>query len=85
MPPPNPPCPPADHPVAPASPGKPAREPRSRRSELVLALGWALVLLKCAAVWWACRHYPVPFSAWWLILPTLLFASLCTWIYVRRD
>ncbi|MFH1498392.1 MAG: hypothetical protein ABII82_11255, partial [Verrucomicrobiota bacterium] len=27
-------------------------EPRSRRSEWVLAVGWALIAIKCVAVWW---------------------------------
>jgi hypothetical protein len=61
------------------------REPRSRRVELVLAIGWVLVVAKCAGVYWACRHYPVPFNPWWLIGPTLAFATLCTWVYWRRD
>jgi hypothetical protein len=62
-----------------------AREPRSRRLERVLAIGWMLVLAKCVAVYWACRVYSVPFNPWWLIGPTLAFATLCTWIYWRRD
>ena len=62
-----------------------AREPRSRRLELVLALGWVLVIAKSAAVHWACRAYAVPFNAWWLIGPTLVFAALCTALYWRRD
>jgi hypothetical protein len=61
------------------------REPRSRRLELVLAICWVLVLAKCAAVHWAVKHYAVPFNAWWLIGPTLAFASLCTLVYWRRD
>lgn len=78
----------ADNPPAPAAPGKAAREPRDRRSELVLTIGWALVLIKCAVVWWICRHVPSVrenIGAGWVIVPTLLFASLCTWVYVRRD
>lgn len=62
-----------------------AREPRSRRLELVLAICWVLVIAKCFAVHWAVKHYAVPFNAWWLIGPTLAFATLCTWIYWRRD
>jgi hypothetical protein len=27
----------------------------------------------------------VPFNPWWLIGPTVAFASLCTWLYWRRD
>ena len=69
-----------DHSPAPSS-----REPRSRRSELVLIVGWLLVFAKIAAVRWACRAYAVPIDPWWIIGPTLLFAALCTWLYVRRD
>jgi hypothetical protein len=61
------------------------REPRSRRLERVLAICWALILLKCAAIYWACVHYRVPISPWWLIGPTLAFAALCTVVYWRRD
>lgn len=62
------------------------REPRSRRSELVLVVCWLLVLAKSLGVWWLCETYPqVKVSPWWVIGPTLLFASLCTWLYVRRD
>lgn len=62
------------------------REPRSRRSELVLAVGWVLVLAKCSAIWWICRAYPeVKIGPWWLIGPTLAFATLCTLVYWRRD
>ena len=61
------------------------REPRSRRLELVLVIGWFLILLKCAAIYWACLRYQVPISPWWLIGPTLAFATLCTVVYWRRD
>jgi hypothetical protein len=60
------------------------REPRSRRSELVLGLGWALVVAKCVLVWWACRAYSVPIHPAWVIVPTLLGAVLCTALYWRR-
>jgi hypothetical protein len=61
------------------------RESRSRRSELVLAMGWVLVLTKSLVVHWACHAYSVPFNPWWLIGPTVVFAALCTWLYWRRD
>jgi len=61
------------------------REPRSRRSERMLAVGWLLIIAKCVAVHWACSAYSVPFNAWWLIGPSVVFAMLCTWIYWRRD
>lgn len=61
-----------------------AREPRSRRSELVLVVGWGLVLAKCVLAWWACRTYSVPVHPAWIIVPTLLGAALCTALYWRR-
>lgn len=61
------------------------RAPRNRRSEIVLAVGWALVLAKCLTISWAIRAYSVPIHPWWLIGPTLAFAALCTWLYWRRD
>lgn len=63
---------------------EPPREPRNRRSELVLLVGWVLVVLKCLLVWWACHAYAVPVSPWWVIVPTLLGAALCTVLYWRR-
>lgn len=62
------------------------REPRSRKLELVLVVCWALILLKCALVWWLCHAYPqIKVGAWWIIGPTLAFATLCTFVYWRRD
>lgn len=61
------------------------REPRSQRSEVVLAIGWALILAKCGCVQWACSAYAVPINPWWVIAPSLLFALICTWVYWRRD
>ena len=61
------------------------REPRSRRLELILAVCWVLVIAKSAAIYWACHHYAVPVSPWWVILPTLFFAGVCTLLYWRRD
>lgn len=62
------------------------REPRSRRSERVLLLGWVLIAAKSAGTWWICHAYPeVPVNPWWIIAPTLLFASLCTLVYYFRD
>jgi hypothetical protein len=63
---------------------EPPREPRSRRSELVLGIGWLLVLAKCVLVWWTCHTYSVPVHPAWVIIPTLLGAILCTVVYWRR-
>jgi hypothetical protein len=61
------------------------RTPRNRRSELLLAVGWALVIIKCWAMFWLVSHYTMPFNAWWIVGPTVLSAAVCTWIYVRRE
>ncbi len=61
-----------------------APEPRSRRSEIILIGGWALVIVKCALVWWVCTTYAVPVHPGWVIVPTLLGAALCTALYWRR-
>ena len=63
------------------------REPRSRKLELILAICWLLIIAKCVFIYWACHHYQdkIPFGPWWLIGPTLAFASLCTVVYWRRD
>jgi hypothetical protein len=61
------------------------REPRSRRSEWFLGLGWVLIVGKCLAIHWAIHTYTIPIHPGWLIIPTLAFAVLCTWIYWRRD
>ncbi len=60
------------------------REPRSRRSERIIAAGWVLIGLKCWGVWWLVQTYQVPFSAWWINGPTLAFAALITFVYLRR-
>jgi hypothetical protein len=48
--------------------------------------GWILIAIKSAVVWWACRHYALPFHPLWVIAPTVAFAALCTgvYLYARR-
>lgn len=58
--------------------------PRSRKSERVLVVGWVLIGLKCWASWWAIERYAMPIDPWWVVLPTLLAAGVCTWVYLRR-
>ncbi|MCF3651018.1 hypothetical protein [Synoicihabitans lomoniglobus] len=60
-------------------------EPRSRRSEMLLLGGWILIALKCVGTFWMVRHYAMPFNPWWIVLPTLAAAVLCTWVYWRRN
>ena len=58
---------------------------RNRRSETWLWVGWALILTKCVLSWWAMKHYQVPIHPLWLIIPTLMFAGLCTVLYLGRS
>lgn len=53
---------------------------------VIIAVCWILIGLKCIAVTWATQRYHVPFSPLWIILPTLAFAALATGLYYRlRD
>ena len=58
---------------------------RNRQMELLLGIGWMLIAVKTAVVFWAVRHYHIPFSPWWVIAPTVAFAALVTWVYWRRE
>ncbi len=58
---------------------------RSRRSELLILVGWILIALKCWGTFWVVKHYQMPFNPWWIVLPTLAAAALCTWVYWRRN
>lgn len=60
------------------------RAGRNRRSEALLLLGWLLIGLKTWATFWFVDTYHMPFNAWWIVLPTLFAAAVCTWIYWRR-
>ena len=62
--------------------GKPPRNPRV---ELILKLGWTLIMLKSVAVVWLFEHYHVQVSALWVIAPTFVFGALCTAVYLLRD
>ena len=57
---------------------------RNPRIERLFVIGWALIALKTAFVLWAVPHYHIPFSPYWVVVPTLIFAALCTAVYLRR-
>jgi hypothetical protein len=61
------------------------RPPRNRRVERLFAICWAIIVLKCLAVVWLFAHYHVPVNPLWVIAPTVIFAALCTAIYLLRD
>lgn len=53
--------------------------------ERLILAGWLLIVLKCFAVIWIIDRWAVPFHPYWLIVPTILFAGLCTAVYYWRD
>ncbi len=63
----------------------PRREPRSQTAERWIVVGWILITLKCAAIWWLIETYRVPIHPFWLVGPTALFGLLATAAYIWRD
>lgn len=61
------------------------RTPRNRRVERVIAACWVLILAKSVAVVWLFDRYHVPVNPLWVIAPTIVFAALCTVVYLLRD
>jgi len=61
------------------------RAPRNRRVERVIAICWVIILVKSFAVLWLFDRYNVPVNALWVIAPTVVFAALCTVVYLLRD
>jgi apolipoprotein N-acyltransferase len=58
---------------------------RDAKFERLIAGFWVVIGLKCAAVWWIMVHYHVPINPLWVVVPTLMFAALCTAVYYWRD
>lgn len=52
------------------------------RMRWFLGLVWILILAKCALVWWAMTHWHVPMHPAWIVVPTLLFATLATGLWL---
>lgn len=61
-----------------------SRRVRNPRIERLFVVAWVLIALKTAFVLWAVPHYHIPFSPYWVVVPTLMFAALCTAVYFRR-
>jgi hypothetical protein len=57
---------------------------RNRRIDRLFLAGWILIALKSAFVIWAVPRYHIPFSAMWVVIPTIIFAALCTLLYYAR-
>ena len=62
-----------------------ARTPRNTRVERLFAICWAVILVKSLVVVWLFSRYHVPVNALWVIAPTIVFATLCTTVYLLRD
>ncbi|MFI5357342.1 MAG: hypothetical protein ACHQ4G_08415 [Opitutales bacterium] len=45
-----------------------------------MAIVWAIILVKCAVLWWVMVHWSVPMHPLWIVAPTLVFAALATMI-----
>jgi hypothetical protein len=58
---------------------------RNRRVERIIYIGWGIIVVKSAAVFWLFDHYHVPVNPLWVVVPTLIFAALCTVVYLLRD
>jgi hypothetical protein len=61
------------------------KPPRNRKVERLILICWAIILLKCVAVVWLFDRYHVPLNPLWVIAPTVIFATLCTAVYLLRD
>ena len=57
------------------------RRPRSARTQRLLLGGWLLIALKSVLIVWAVNHYHVPVDPLWVIVPTVVFAAVCTIVY----
>jgi hypothetical protein len=64
---------------------QPPSEARSRRAERWIIIGWALIAVKCTALWWLIQTYQVPIHPLWLVGPTVMFGLLATALYIWRD
>jgi hypothetical protein len=61
------------------------KPPRNRRIERLFVVCWIVIVIKSFAVVWLFDHYHVPVSALWVIAPTVIFAALCTAVYLLRS
>lgn len=53
--------------------------------ERLILAGWLSIVVKCFAVIWAIDHWAVPVHPYWVIVPTILMAALCTAVYYWRN
>jgi hypothetical protein len=61
------------------------KTPRNRRVEQLLIACWVLIAMKSILAVWAVHRWHVPFNPLWVIAPTVMFAALCTAVYLWRE
>jgi hypothetical protein len=54
---------------------------RRRKMDNVIVFCWGLIVAKSVFVIWAVHRYQIPFSPLWVVVPTILFATLATGVY----
>jgi hypothetical protein len=55
-----------------------------RRVRLLLEIGWAVIVAKCLAVPWMITRWQIPVHPGWVIVPTLMFAALVTFLALKH-
>jgi hypothetical protein len=61
------------------------KAPRNPKVERLFAICWVVILIKSFVVIWLFDRYHVPVNALWVIAPTIVFAALCSAVYLLRD
>ncbi len=51
----------------------------------VLGVFWSLMIIKCAGAHWAIVKWDVPVGPFWIWMPSMMAALLCTWVFVWRE
>ena len=51
----------------------------------MLLAGWLLITVKSWLIIWAVEKYHVPVDPLWVIVPTVIFALVCTVVYFRGE
>ena len=55
-----------------------------RRLRLLLEISWVIIIAKCLAVPWVISRWQIPVHPGWVIVPTLIFASLVTLVVLAH-
>ena len=58
---------------------------RNSAVERLIFAGWLLIVIKCFVIIWAINHWAVPIHPYWITVPTILMAALCTAVYYWRN